>query len=129
MVTPMTQAQEEWFTQRGQEAHRLKQVEQVKEIPEQQWTWPYPSVNHCDLSGREADVVVMDDVEESEQVGGDHYSRLAIEPIEYIRENKLTYCEGNVVKYLSRYRNKGGLEDLRKAEQYLGWVIEDWMSS
>lgn len=58
-----------------------------------------------------------------------HYTFGEIEVIEYIRD-KLTaeefqgYCEGNVLKYVSRWRHKGGLEDLQKAQVYLGWMID-----
>ena len=60
----------------------------------------------------------------TEQVGGDHYKKLAIQPIEYIMANKLGYCEGNIVKYISRYKEKGGVEDLRKIKQYVDFLIE-----
>jgi len=53
-----------------------------------------------------------------------HY-HLAIEPIDYILKNKLSYLEGNIIKYVSRWRQKGGAEDLRKAQVYLGWLIEE----
>ena len=60
-----------------------------------------------------------------EQVGGDHYSKLAIQPVEYINANKLTYLQGNVVKYISRYNHKGKpLEDLQKARHYIDMLIE-----
>ena len=59
-----------------------------------------------------------------EQVGGDHYKKMAIQPIEYIMANKLGYCEGNIVKYISRWRDKGGVEDLRKIKQYVDFLIE-----
>ena len=58
------------------------------------------------------------------QVGGDHYSRLAIEPIQFIEANGLNYCEGNAVKYISRWRNKNGLEDLNKAKWYVERLIQ-----
>lgn len=58
------------------------------------------------------------------QVGGSHYSRLAIQPVDYMLANNLGYCEGNVVKYVSRWRNKGGVEDLEKAKQYLQFLID-----
>jgi len=60
------------------------------------------------------------------QVQGDHYSGKAIQPIEYIMANKLGFCEGNVVKYVSRWRNKGGLNDLLKAKHYIEFLIEEW---
>ena len=60
-----------------------------------------------------------------EQVGGDHYSKLAIQPVEYINANKLNYLQGNVVKYISRYNHKGKpLEDLQKAKHYIDMLIE-----
>ena len=54
----------------------------------------------------------------------DHYNKGGIEPIEYITKNKLSYCEGNVIKYITRWRYKGGLEDLKKAKQYIDFIIE-----
>jgi hypothetical protein len=57
-----------------------------------------------------------------------HYQRAGIETIDYIRaslgEGFGPYCVGNVLKYVSRYRDKGGVEDLRKAQVYLGWAID-----
>jgi len=52
-----------------------------------------------------------------------HYNRCAIQPIEYILANNLGFCEGNVVKYVTRYRHKGGVDDLRKAVDYLQILI------
>ena len=46
-----------------------------------------------------------------QQVGGDHYSKLAIQPVEYINKNNLTYLQGNVIKYVTRYKDKNGLQD------------------
>ena len=57
------------------------------------------------------------------QVGGTHYSQLAIEPIQFIETNELGYHEGNVVKYVSRWRNKNGIEDLKKAIWYIERLI------
>ena len=58
------------------------------------------------------------------QVGGDHYKSKAIQPWDYIAANGLGYFEGNVVKYVSRYKEKGGLADLEKAKHYLEKLIE-----
>jgi len=60
----------------------------------------------------------------TKQVGGDHYSKLAIQPVEYISANKLTYLQGNVIKYVTRYKDKNGLEDLQKARHYIDMLIE-----
>lgn len=61
----------------------------------------------------------------------DHYNHFEIEPIEFIMANGLDFCQGNVIKYVCRYRNKGGVEDLKKAIDYLDTMIEaeecaDW---
>jgi len=57
------------------------------------------------------------------QVGGDHYTCLGIQPWEYIEANGLDFWEGNVIKYITR--NKGNrLEDLQKARHYLDYLIE-----
>lgn len=58
------------------------------------------------------------------QIGGAHYKDCAIQPIEFIHANKLGYCEGNVVKYISRWRQKNGLVDLEKAKHYIDLLIE-----
>ena len=58
------------------------------------------------------------------QVGGNHYKELKIQPIEYIQANDLSYCEANVVKYVTRWKSKNGIEDLRKAKHYIDLLIE-----
>ncbi len=52
-----------------------------------------------------------------EQIGGAHYKNYSIQPMEYSEKNKLTAGEHSVVKYITRHKDKGGLEDLRKAIQ------------
>lgn len=54
-----------------------------------------------------------------------HYTQHAIEPLEFILKNKLDFCEGNVIKYVSRWRAKGGVEDLKKARVYLDRLIKE----
>lgn len=58
------------------------------------------------------------------QIGGNHYKKEKIQPIEYIMSNELDFCEGNVVKYITRWRHKNGLEDLQKARHYIDFLIE-----
>lgn len=60
----------------------------------------------------------------SEQVGGSHYRDLKIQPSEFIHVNRLGWCEGNVIKYVSRHRAKHGREDLLKAKHYLELLLE-----
>ena len=58
------------------------------------------------------------------QVGGNHYAKCAIQPIDYIMANGLDYLQGNVIKYVTRYKDKNGVEDLEKAAHYLRIMIE-----
>jgi hypothetical protein len=58
------------------------------------------------------------------QEGGDHYKSKAVQPWDYIVSNGLGYLEGNIVKYVSRWKDKGGLQDLEKARHYLDKLIE-----
>jgi hypothetical protein len=59
------------------------------------------------------------------QVGGNHYAKYVIQPTEYIIKNGLNFCEGNVIKYVTRYRDKNGVEDLKKARHYLDILISE----
>lgn len=58
------------------------------------------------------------------QVAGSHYKDLAIQPVEYIHANGIGYFEGNVIKYVSRWRAKNGIADLEKARHYIDLLIE-----
>ena len=58
------------------------------------------------------------------QVGGTHYAKHSIQPWDYIISNNLGYLEGNIVKYISRWRDKGGVDDLRKVLHYTEKLIE-----
>jgi hypothetical protein len=57
------------------------------------------------------------------QVGGSHYKDMGIQPVEFILANGLGFCEGNVVKYICRYRQKGGIQDLEKVIHYTKLLI------
>lgn len=59
------------------------------------------------------------------QIGGDHYTRQKIQPIEYVWANGLGFSEGNIVKYVTRWKYKGGIKDLRKAHHHLALLIEE----
>ena len=58
------------------------------------------------------------------QVDGNHYKDQAIQPVEYIHANGIGYMEGNVIKYVSRWRKKNGIKDLEKAKHYIELLIE-----
>ena len=59
-----------------------------------------------------------------QQVGGDHYRDMAIQPVEFIFHNGLGYLEGRAISYLARWRSKNGLEDLQKAKHMIELLIE-----
>ena len=58
------------------------------------------------------------------QVGGSHYKDFDIQPLEFITKNKLSYIQGNIIKYVTRYKDKNGVEDLQKAKHYIDLLIE-----
>lgn len=58
------------------------------------------------------------------QVAGDHYKNKAIQPWDYISSNNMGFLEGSVIKYVSRYKEKNGIQDLEKAKHFLEKLIE-----
>ena len=58
------------------------------------------------------------------QVGGDHYTKMKIQPIEYIHANKMDFMDGCIVGYISRWRDKGGVQDLQKIKQFVDLIIK-----
>ena len=58
------------------------------------------------------------------QIGGGHYKDLAIQPVEYMHKNGIGFAEGCVIKYVTRWRDKNGVEDLKKARHFLDLLIE-----
>ena len=58
------------------------------------------------------------------QVGGSHYKDLPIQPVEYTHKNGLPFIEGNIVKYITRHRQKNGAEDVRKVIHYCNLLLE-----
>jgi hypothetical protein len=58
------------------------------------------------------------------QVGGNHYTKLAIQPMTYSMENKLDALQHTIIKYVTRFRDKNGIEDLKKARHTLDMLIE-----
>ena len=61
---------------------------------------------------------------ESDNIDPEHYNQYEIEPIDFIMQNKLEFCEANVVKYVVRHREKNGAEDIKKAIQYCEFILE-----
>jgi len=60
----------------------------------------------------------------SRQVSGSHYVNSSIQPIEYIHANGLGFIEGNIIKYITRWRDKNGIQDLEKIKHYIDLLIE-----
>jgi hypothetical protein len=58
------------------------------------------------------------------QISGYHYKSLPIQPVEYIHANKIPFIEGCVIKYITRWRDKGGIRDLEKAKHFIDLLIE-----
>lgn len=59
------------------------------------------------------------------QVGGSHYKDMAIQPVEYILANNIGFVEGNIIKYASRWKSKGGIKDLEKIKHFAELLIAD----
>jgi hypothetical protein len=53
-----------------------------------------------------------------------HYTKQAIQPLEYIIKNNLGFIAGNIIKYVTRYKYKDGIKDLKKARDYLDELIK-----
>lgn len=96
--------------------------------------WPdfiMPPINLWSMPKRKRDYMTEDEYFMTgagsaldSQIGGDHYKKLAIQPVEYIQANGLRFIEGSIVKYVTRWRDKNGIEDLKKARHFLDLLIE-----
>ena len=62
------------------------------------------------------------------QVGGNHYLKYTIPPVEFIIKNNIGFVEGNVIKYILRFKEKGGVQDLLKAKHYIELLIDSTKS-
>ena len=58
------------------------------------------------------------------QVGGNHYKSMAIQPMEFSMLNELDACQHTIIKYVTRFRTKGGVQDLEKAKHVIDMLIE-----
>jgi hypothetical protein len=58
------------------------------------------------------------------QVGGKHYLKYKIQPVEFIIKNNIGFVEGNIIKYVLRFKEKGGVQDLLKAKHYIELLID-----
>lgn len=83
----------------------------------------YPPLLIKDIIEQEQQSMTTQDAN-AVQVGGEHYKDKHIQPWDYIIANNLGYLEGNIIKYVSRWKDKNGVQDLRKAQHYLQKLIE-----
>lgn len=105
---------------------------------------PMPLGSLDDATPEEWDAVVIHDpfrgnkpsdpyaapsIAESKQVGGEHYRKKGIQPWNIIDANDLDFYEGNALKYLLRYKEKGGVIDLDKAIHYIEKIKENYESN
>jgi UDP-3-O-acyl-N-acetylglucosamine deacetylase len=58
------------------------------------------------------------------QVSGNHYKKYSIQPVEYIHSNGIPFIEGSIIKYVTRWKDKGGVRDLEKARHFIDLLIE-----
>lgn len=58
------------------------------------------------------------------QVAGDHYKKMKIQPVEFIHANHIPFIEGCIIKYAARWRDKGGIKDLEKIKHFAELLIE-----
>ena len=65
-----------------------------------------------------------EEIMDGTQVGGAHYEKMKIQPVEYIHANGLDFFEGNIVKYVTRHRSKNGAEDIKKAIDYCKMILK-----
>ena len=59
-----------------------------------------------------------------EQIGGNHYKEMAIQPIEFIFKNNIPFMEANIIKYICRHKTKNKAEDIKKVIHYCKLILE-----
>lgn len=85
------------------------------------WGNEYPKIG---LSRQQVGELLDEERALASQVGGDHYRNMKIQPVEYIIANGIGFLPGNIIKYASRYPDKGGAEDIRKIIHYCKLILE-----
>lgn len=102
-------------------------AEKVQDLPtEDAFEVPYgsPWGSFDKLNRSEPYHGLMKPKTEATQVGGDHYLNLAIQPMRYSMVNKLDPAQHTAIKYITRFRDKGGIQDLEKAKHCIDLLIE-----
>lgn len=83
-----------------------------------------PTCDRCTKRNEDATARYKEAEARDSQVGGNHYAKHLIQPWDVIEQYGLNYWAGNVLKYVLRYTDKNGVEDLKKARHYLDKLIE-----
>ena len=78
----------------------------------------------CPECTRQGKIAPMKDLPSQVQVGGEHYASFKMQPTEFIHINEIPFIEGNVIKYVTRHRQKNGRQDIEKAIHYLELLLE-----
>lgn len=79
---------------------------------------------YAPLRNSKSEINMVPETASSKQVGGNHYKDLKIQPMEYSMANGLNACQHTAIKYVTRYKSKGGIEDLKKAIHSIELLIE-----
>lgn len=91
-------------------------------VPE---TQPVVATTTTDTAATDSPAAPLTDISAlAHQEGGNHYKGLKIQPVEYIHANEIDYLEGNVIKYVTRHKQKNGKQDILKAIHYLQLILE-----
>ena len=80
----------------------------------------YESDAYKEWVGKRADELLASEI----QVGGNHYKKFKIQPAEFCYYNNIPYLEATAIKYLCRWKDKGGIQDLEKAKHFIDLLIE-----
>ena len=86
-----------------------------------------PSPHNCNTGFRKKRLWFKEIImarENNNQIGGTHYAKCEIEPVEYIHANGLDFNEGSIVKYITRHRRKNGAEDIKKIKDFCDIILE-----
>jgi len=116
----------DWSNDPAEDGTRIEDAPRFRKNPnlwkESLVTRPEKALDEMVKDAEELDL--YEEKARDKMIGGDHYRQGGIQPIEYIHANNLSFCEGNVIKYISRWRYKDGLKDLEKAKHYIELLME-----
>ena len=101
-------------------------IKNILRSPKPCQQWDAQEQRYVEVGNDQDNIRKLRSLEKEEVTNPKHYDKVgfAIQPIEYITKNELDFLEGNVIKYVSRYQHKGGVNDLLKARTYIEFLIE-----